>query len=447
MPTFKYPIFILAFDRPHYLERVLVSLIRQHGMSIRESDVYLIQDGGTDAATGQVYCSRSTIARNEAAFRMAFPKGHVLTARHNLGTAANFAKAEETAFGIIGAEAALFLEDDMVLGPDYLAVVSTLIEMALAEPRIGYVAAYGDHQLSREWQERRIAELQPLAHHWAFGLTRRQWLLQKPFVDEYLSIQCGVNYRERDNDAIFDLFAGWGFAAPGTSQDVAKCHAARLTNTARINTVACFATYIGVVGQHFDQAQFDEMGYRGAVTVSGSAFNPEPPSERLLASILRTLAQAGEQDIFRSSRRSRQEAEAEARHKGDMLAQRVLAYPQEGDPRALEVLLAQGAARYPRTLDRYGHPVFAKEMTRVLAGQRRWHDAMAWAARLDALTGRCDPCASILMARAFGAAGLQDRASSWWQRVLELSPGYAEASEWFAANPGLATRTAAPPAI
>lgn len=436
-PGFGFPIFVLSFDRLGYLERVLASLMRQRGVGLQDCEIFLIQDGAIDEATGRAYCDPAIVARNERAFRAAFPKGHVLTSPFNLGTAANFARAEEIAFGVLEAEAAVFLEDDLVLGPDYLRVMSQLIGFALDDPRIGYVAAYGNHEVSAKWQADHLSRLQHLGHHWAFAMTRHQWLLQKPYVDEYLAIQCGANYRDRDNDAIVELFTGWGFGTPGTSQDIAKSHAARLTGCARINTAACFGTYIGAVGQHFDEQLFNEMGFGGAAALHGAEFRPKKPSDALVDAIVRYLALGGDQDLVAPQRMSREALRARLARQSENLVRRV----KEGAAGGMLDLLGYGAARFPRTLDSLGHPLFAKEMTRALAALRRWPEAELWAARLEALTDRADPCASVLLARGYAAAGVADKAGERWRRVLAATPDSVEATEWLKENPGAAGAT------
>lgn len=435
-PGFGFPIFVLSFDRLGYLERVLASLMRQRGVGLQDCEIFLIQDGAIDEATGRAYCDPAMVARNERAFRAAFPKGHVLTSPFNLGTAANFARAEEIAFGVLEAEAAVFLEDDLVLGPDYLRVMSQLIGFALDDPRIGYVAAYGDHTVSAKWQADHLSRLQFLGHHWAFAMTRHQWLLQKPYVDEYLAIQCGLNYRRRNHDEIIALFTGWGFGTPGTSQDIAKAHAARLTCSARINTVACFGNYIGMIGQNFNEAKFQEMGFGSTVIAPAADFRAEKPTDSFIDSVINYMQFAGKQDVVPLKVGTREDVRQRVRRSGDELARRVRLHLEKRTGLEILGLLDHGAARYPKVLDRYGHPIFAKEMARAMANARRWREAELWAERLEALMGRADPCASVLLARGYAAAGMADKAGERWRRVLAATPDSVEAIEWLKENPG-----------
>jgi uncharacterized protein (TIGR02444 family) len=100
-----------------------------------------------------------------------------------------------------------------------------------------------------------------LEHNWGFGLTRRQWLRNKPFVDDYLKLIRRVDYHARDGLAISRLFASWGLGCPGDSQDCAKSLACCATGAAKINIRACLGKYIGATGIHMEQRWYDEIGY------------------------------------------------------------------------------------------------------------------------------------------------------------------------------------------
>jgi hypothetical protein len=284
------PIAILSLNRPDYLYAVLTSLLRQPGIADRQ--VFLFQDGAVNPFSGERKCEDAHVEANADLFATMIPWGKVCTSPHNLGIALNFDRAEHFMFEEIGAPAAIFLEDDMVLGDAYLRVLDRLLDFASISSSMGYVAAYGQHEASLSEQIWRRHELSLMGQNWAFGLTRSQWLRQRPYVTEYLDIVRSADYWYRDHDAIVDLFHSWGLGAPGTSQDIAKSHASILTDSAKVNTFACFGRYIGAVGVHFDPDIFEAAGYGPTPMLQHDISRFEAPTPALLASMVKTARES-----------------------------------------------------------------------------------------------------------------------------------------------------------
>ena len=280
------PIVLLAFNRPDYLTAVLSSLVQQVGVDVSKRDVFLFQDGAVNPFSALTHCDPAAPAANVEIFKRFLPHGTPMLAPHNLGIALNFDRAERFVFEELGVDAAIFLEDDLVLGPYYLKTLEQLIGLALANERIAHVAAYGNHKASAEEQLRHRSALTLMGHIWAVGLTRRQWLRQKRYVDQYLDIVRTADYRRRDNDRIVDLFHSWGLGAPGTSQDIAKTHAAILAGTVKVNTYACFGHYVGETGSHFNPDLFARMGFSGTAVMQHDIFELVPPDDALLTRFL-----------------------------------------------------------------------------------------------------------------------------------------------------------------
>ena len=420
-----FPIFILCFNRPDYLRQVLESLRAQADVALDESRIFLLQDGAIDADTNRLHCKPRLIEENVAAFRSLFPGGQVIASRFNLGVAGNFDRAERLAFEYLGEEAAIFLEDDLWLGPYYLASLNTLLGFAVANPRIGYVAAYGMHQTALEGRPADAPMLGPLGPHWGFGLTRRQWLRQRPFVEAYLRIALAANYRSRDHDRIVQLFHGWGFHAPGTTQDVAKSFACVLTGAARINTVACYGKYIGAEGLHSNAAIYDAEGFGQTDVVLQDTLDRAPPNDSRIHKIIRLNAELGLIDAGFGDRREANEASA--RRRGQLWWDHAAALREAGDAGEYEAAIGHGAARFPRDRDAAGEPRFLKEMIRlklVLGDQRA---AKTWSEVLKVQTGDRSVCAPLVFARHFTATGDAAAAKRYWDAVLSLEPDHAEA--------------------
>lgn len=251
------PISILSFNRPALLRRVLESLRPQVSDA---SMVALFQDGGTDEAE----TCRTT-------FQEIFPEGKQFVSNTNLGVALNFDRAERHAFETLKADYGIFLEDDLVLGPHYLEALQQLVDFALNEPRVAYVAAYGNHRATLEEQRERSSEVIPMDHKWGFALTRRQWERQREIIAPYLEIVRQAPYAKRDSQAIYAYFDKLGYSSPGTSQDGAKDVASHVLGTTKIMSLACFAKYEGREGHHSTAKFYDEQGYGQTILY------PDPP--------------------------------------------------------------------------------------------------------------------------------------------------------------------------
>ncbi len=199
----------------------------------------------------------------------------------------NFDRAKRMVFETLKADAAIFLDDDMTLGRDYLAALDTLTGWAPDDLRMGFVTAYGKHKLTLEQQQANRLKMCMMSQNWAFATTRQQWLAQRPFVLQFLDLVSGGDYPGRPHGKIADLFQSWGLGFPGTSQDIATSHAAIQTGASKVSTVACFDRYIGAKGVHLTPEQCAAQGYETSWVVDEPP-DLEPPSIDELATCLRT---------------------------------------------------------------------------------------------------------------------------------------------------------------
>ncbi len=270
--TIEFPLMVLSYNRPSYLEAVLVSL-RSQRRPVDPSRLYLFQD--LDEANPSL--SKECIE----VFSRIFPDATKIIARRNLGVGLNYDRAERFAFEILRADVGYFFEDDLLLSPHYLEMLDAMAELALADPRIAYASAYGDHLLSLAAQEARCSEIGPLHAKWGFALTRRQWLRQKSFIDGYLDLIRHDKYKDRNNKAIRAYFSACGFSSPGTSQDSAKDVASALLGTCKINTIACYAKYIGATGIHYDPKSYERDKFGSTVMMPWPRRLVAPPSEQV----------------------------------------------------------------------------------------------------------------------------------------------------------------------
>lgn len=255
------PIIVMSFNRPKYLEEVLRSIKAQKGVSVSDDRFHLFQDGSASERSGKRYADEADIDASCDLFLQYFPNGRVHRAEFNLGVALNFDRAERFVFDTLGAEAAIFLEDDLVLGPYYLRTMERLWDLAAARDDIGYFSAFGMHKASLDQQRKFADRIEPDMQNWAFGLTRKQWLKSAPYVDQYLDLVRGVDYRDRPHDKIAALYARWGVPVKTSSQDTAKSIACHLTGSVKIKTYPVFGQYIGREGLHATPRLYEASGF------------------------------------------------------------------------------------------------------------------------------------------------------------------------------------------
>lgn len=244
---------LLSFNRPHYLRRVVHSLFAQ---LIPGDEVFLFQDGGWNPFSGN--CKAAEDALDACVNVFSIPHRKLLSVERrvfrsstNLGIAGNYRRAEQYVFQSLGRDAAVLLEDDLVLGPHYLEAISDLLELAAEDPRIGYVSAYGDFWMPLDRQLTQADQLIPMHENWGAGLTRASWLGQKPIRERYWELVKDADYSLRDNETIRNFYRGLGYSCVISSQDASRWIACRAAGMVRLTTATCHAQYIGEVGEHF----------------------------------------------------------------------------------------------------------------------------------------------------------------------------------------------------
>ncbi|HWX47632.1 MAG TPA: hypothetical protein VNZ61_06235 [Roseomonas sp.] len=266
------PIVIYAFNRPDYLERLCLSLRAQQGVILDETKLHLLQDGAVSPRSGLRFAEQDAIEANIATFRRIFPGGQVHAAPDNLGIAMNLQRGESLVFETLKAEVGYFFEEDLELGPFYLAMLETIRAQLPEHPQLGYFAAYGNHRLASDPAQPKFI---PLEHHWGFGLTRRCWQAMQPWLAPFHEIWRECDYQARPHLRLVEVYLGKAVGSTQSSQDVSKTLACADLGFGRINTDVCYARYIGKQGQSFHEASFARHGFER--TEVAAALPPEPP--------------------------------------------------------------------------------------------------------------------------------------------------------------------------
>ncbi|MEO1144579.1 MAG: hypothetical protein AAFY26_03140 [Cyanobacteria bacterium J06638_22] len=271
--TNNLPVCVMSFDRPDYLRATLTSLRDQ---SAAVGEVHLFQDNAVNFFSGERRAADEKIEESVGVFAELFPDGHVHMSDQNIGTGLNFERAEQYVFNERGFANAVFLEDDMVLGPFYLATLAALFDYADCEKsgnRIGYVAAYGNHRADLTTQRANEKRLIPMGHSWGFGLRRTHWADIREIMEPYIDVLRNCDYRDRPLRRISEIYFELGLAAAAMSQDAFKQIATSYVGRVRIMPFICQAQYVGRSGSNFNEQIFSKMGY------GSEKLYATPPSE------------------------------------------------------------------------------------------------------------------------------------------------------------------------
>ncbi|MDD3444606.1 MAG: hypothetical protein PHS60_04300 [Zavarzinia sp.] len=282
------PIAIMSFDRPHYLERVIHSVLRQTDCSPFEPVFFLFQDGAKSPRTGAMATETTLINRSIDVFKKYFPDGFIVNSDFNLGVAMNFDRAERVLFEDNKFDAAIFLEDDMLLQPHYFSTMGALLNIAFSRDDIGMFSAYGFRNttplVEQRARERELCLMDE--HNWAFGITREAWAARDKVLRWYLDLISDIDYRTRGdrNPQLRGLQRALGRGGKGylTSQDSMKNLACEVLGIHRINTFTNNACYIGRVGEHSTEDKFRLGGYANTVLYDRPHVDFDVPSSEAL---------------------------------------------------------------------------------------------------------------------------------------------------------------------
>jgi hypothetical protein len=156
-------------------------------------------------------------------------------------------------------------------------------EEVSANDKVGYFAAYGNHQAKSDPQHAKYVSLE---HHWGFALRRRCWEAMLPWMSDFFDIWKEIDYKGRPHLRLLECYLSKDVASSQTSQDVARTMACASLGFARINTDVCYARYIGAEGQSFRPEAFERKGFHEMNFVEHLPQTLGPLTDDLLESII-----------------------------------------------------------------------------------------------------------------------------------------------------------------
>ncbi len=269
----------MSFDRPAYLDLTIKSLLEQN---VEIGEVHLFQDNAVNFFSGNRYATDEDIEASVDLFRSHFPSGKIHLNPKNVGIGLNFERAEQYIFRQREFQNAIFLEDDMVLGPSYIKTMSRLFSFAdnaQSADLIGYIAAFGNHRASLEVQNAKKHKIVPMGHSWGFGLRKQHWEDVRKITAPYIELLQDCDYKDRPLKKISEIYFQLGLAAAAMSQDAVKQVATSYVGRVRVMPFICQAKYVGELGSNFTSAIFERMGYGKEEIFPNPPENFEWPSQ------------------------------------------------------------------------------------------------------------------------------------------------------------------------
>ncbi len=245
---YEYPINVLCFNRPDYLELLLDSLKKQT-VEIHPNQIHFWVDGYRNSK--DEYMSRENRTRDTiSVIKHYFPNSHLEVEEANIGIALNYWKAELNSFEKLKADSAYFLEEDMVLSPRYFEMAMKMDLFFSEDPDVSHISPTGDvsHTASNL-----NSYFQASGHFWGYLLRSWHHFERREFIATYLDFVKSQPYflRGKVEFEILEYFFNRGIPIAGTSQDTIKCALRNYFGRISVTTTDRWATNVGIVGENF----------------------------------------------------------------------------------------------------------------------------------------------------------------------------------------------------
>ncbi len=295
LPRMKKAVALICYNNFDYFSRVLQSILDQkiNDKPFSELyDLYIFQDGLQDR---HLSTSKEEHAKVTDLANQTVGPDHFFLQTQNLGIALHYDFAERFLFEKNDYDYAVFCEHDMILGEKYLHELNKLADKFKDDERIGMISMHTSNYLAPlEAQKINSQKYVGMAHSWGFGIFRSTWQKMRPMVEEYLQLIGDRPYHQRYHRKVIEWLNSKGFKGVATSQDSIKACALVNLKKIRVSLFPNFGLYIGAIGMHFTQVNYDAKKYAHSIL-----YNEElPPCPDLdLASYKALLARA-EHDLL-----------------------------------------------------------------------------------------------------------------------------------------------------
>jgi hypothetical protein len=247
---FEYPINIICFNRPDYLEQLIISLKNQT-LLIAQENIYFWIDGylnSKDQFLGRPNRTSDTVK----IILKHFPQSKLTATPVNLGIAHNYWRAELNSFEVLNAKSAFFIEEDMQLSPKYFEILIEMDSKLSEDLDVSHLSPTGDISHSASDVD---SQYQAFGHNWGYLLRAWHHFERKELLEEYLtfiSLQPYYQRMQKEFD-ILEHFYSKGVLIAGTSQDGMKDGLRNFFRRVSVTTKEVWASNIGIVGEHFQE--------------------------------------------------------------------------------------------------------------------------------------------------------------------------------------------------
>lgn len=259
------PVVLISYNRPAYLRQVCEALRPQ----CSNRSVYLFQDAvslGKRYRQAQVQ-NKIKVEQSISIFKHFFPEGEISAASENLGIAFNTKRAREDTFS--RHDAAVFVEDDLVLSPWYMEMMDEFNEQFAGDDALGMVNAYcGTKHGRANTLERQVENKDKLClmeNTLAVLMWSHKYNKIKEVLYKYYDLLANDPYECRPHELIRRFWSTMGFGdlyhPVISSQDCATVYSMLLNDQIKISTHTNNLSYIGVVGHHGSQKIYDRIGW------------------------------------------------------------------------------------------------------------------------------------------------------------------------------------------
>jgi hypothetical protein len=250
---------ISCWNRPQYFQQLIKSL-ESNVLGLENIDSHLFIDGNACAFTNEKLTEQKLIDECIATWDKALlPHKQIHKRFLNIGTGIH--QYEMMQFLTNVYEKIIFLEDDVVVSPNFVAIMKNLLNKYESDNSIFSISpSFKLMCKPNETEKYKNVMKFSEGHFWAEAIWSHKWKRILPKYLEYINIIYERPYRSRDSQRIKDLFIRGGRGMLATSQDNAKDWAISQTEMKRARLVVNRATGIGDEGIHSTKAKLAQSG-------------------------------------------------------------------------------------------------------------------------------------------------------------------------------------------
>lgn len=282
MPMKASPIVIFAHSRPEYLQKCLDSIGRQ---GLKAGEVHVWIDGLRNPFSGRM---TGDLKKHAETIRVA--ENHpVVTgtniAEENRGVAIQQYMAYENYVGANQLDSSgewrfiTFLDDDVILGKDYLYISELMVPWMVKDDRLFSVSPTFMRTVAADRIAYHLDTVEYGEFNWiGYTMDMWKWPELREHFQQYYDFVKSIDYAHREHNEIRKMIHANGWNKPHTSQDCGKDMALHLAGMRRLRCSVNRGYYIGELGVHGTPSLYQAQGWTDQVPY-------EHPNDHLITSL------------------------------------------------------------------------------------------------------------------------------------------------------------------